>query len=104
VSFSGFDTPRIVKSPSTSKTSGAVCTILVERKVIVGLFFTSKNFSLFSLPFFMPLPVSTESASILMSRTPVVTSGDVNVRVELHLSNLPASATDAFTENLIVLS
>ena len=34
--FLGFETPRMVKSPSTSKELGAVCTILVERKVIVG--------------------------------------------------------------------
>src|SRR5690242_18786234 len=38
-----------------------------------------------------------------MSKTPVVTSGDVNVRVASHLSNLPAIATEALTENVIEL-
>jgi hypothetical protein len=36
-------------------------------------------------------------------RTPVVTSGEVNVSVASHLSNLPAIATDAFTLNPTVL-
>src|ERR1700722_16665504 len=42
-----------------------------------------------------------------MSKTPVVTSADVNVSVASHLSNLPAMATEAFTLNpieLLVLS
>src|SRR5277367_1888891 len=39
-----------------------------------------------------------------MSRTPVEASGDVNVRVASHLSKLPSRDTDAFTENLTVLS
>src|ERR1700741_1719830 len=39
-----------------------------------------------------------------MSNTPVESSGDVNVRVASHLSNLPTMATDASTSNLIVLS
>src|SRR5271167_5119131 len=39
-----------------------------------------------------------------MSNTPVVTSGDVNVRVASHLSKLPSIATDAFTKNLTVLA
>src|ERR1700716_4091123 len=38
-----------------------------------------------------------------MSRTPVVTSGDANVRMASHLSKVPAIATEAFTLNLIVL-
>src|SRR6267142_1161122 len=41
---------------------------------------------------------------MLMSKTAVESSGDVNVRVASHLSNLPAMATDAFTSNCIVLS
>src|SRR5258707_11590888 len=36
-----------------------------------------------------------------MSKTPVETSGLVNVRVASHLSNVPSSATDDFTKNLI---
>src|SRR6266436_8288266 len=39
-----------------------------------------------------------------MSKTPVVTSVDVNVRVESHLSNVPSMATEAFTVNLTELS
>src|SRR5277367_4853754 len=38
-----------------------------------------------------------------MSKTLVVTSGDVNFNVASHLSNLPTRDTEAFTENLIVL-
>jgi hypothetical protein len=38
-----------------------------------------------------------------MSKTPVVTSGDVNVRVASHLSNVPAIEIEELTENLIVL-
>src|SRR5271157_5906249 len=52
----------------------------------------------------MPLPVSTESALILMSMTPVVTSVDGNVSVASHLLNLPSMATEAFTKNLMSLS
>src|SRR5215471_18897521 len=39
-----------------------------------------------------------------MSRTPVVGSVDVKVRVASHLSKVPVTATDAFTANLIELS
>src|SRR5664279_5679302 len=39
-----------------------------------------------------------------MSKTPVVTSVDVKVRAASHLSKVPFTATDAFTENLIELS
>src|SRR5882762_8519023 len=38
------------------------------------------------------------------SKTPVVTSGDVNARVAFHWSNVPCIATDAFTLNAIELS
>src|ERR1700739_4029872 len=38
-----------------------------------------------------------------MSRTAVESSGDVNVSVTSHLSNLPVMATDASTSNFIVL-
>src|SRR5580765_5346877 len=38
-----------------------------------------------------------------MSKTAVVTSGDVNVRVASHFSKVPPIATDAFTKNLIEL-
>src|ERR1700722_9673493 len=38
-----------------------------------------------------------------MSKTPVVTSVEVNVIVASHLSNLPAMATEAFTLNPIEL-
>ena len=62
VSFSGFDTPRIVKSPSTSKVLGPICTNFVDLNVINGFRSTSKKSSLFSFPFFMPLPVFTLSA------------------------------------------
>jgi len=40
----------------------------------------------------------------LTSKTAVVTSGDVKVRVASHLSKVPPIATDAFTKNLIELS
>src|SRR5437879_8428789 len=39
----------------------------------------------------------------MISKTPVVSPGDVNVKVASHLSNLPAMLIDAFTSNLIVL-
>jgi hypothetical protein len=39
-----------------------------------------------------------------MSKTPVESSGDVNVSLASHLSNLPTIATEASTSNLIVLS
>src|SRR6266699_529117 len=39
-----------------------------------------------------------------MSKTPVDTSGLVNVSVASHLSKVPWIATDAFTKNLIELS
>src|SRR5215469_4366632 len=39
-----------------------------------------------------------------MSRTPVVASVDVKVRVASHLSKVPLMATDAFTANLMELS
>jgi hypothetical protein len=58
----------------------------------------------FSLPSFMPLPVFTRSAGILMSKTPVQTSGDVNVSAASHLSKLPLIATEALAKNLIELS
>ena len=43
VSVSGLVTPRIVKSPCTSKVSGPVCTTFFDRHVINGLCFTSKK-------------------------------------------------------------
>src|SRR6267378_5684018 len=52
----------------------------------------------------MPLPVSTLAAWILTSRTPVVSSGDVKVKVASHLSNLPAIFTEDLTWKLIELS
>ena len=39
-----------------------------------------------------------------MSKTPAIASGDVNVNVASHLSNVPLRATDAFTLNFIELS
>src|SRR5271170_2725669 len=39
-----------------------------------------------------------------MSKTAVESSGDVNVSVASHLSNLPFISTDASTSNFIVLS
>jgi hypothetical protein len=40
----------------------------------------------------------------LMSKTPVVTSADVNVRVASHWSKVPCMATEALTANDIELS
>src|SRR5260370_11739684 len=37
------------------------------------------------------------------ARTPVVSSGEANVKAASHLSNFPAIVTDAFTWNLIEL-
>ena len=71
---------------------------------MVGFCFTSKKSLPFNFPFFMPLPVSTLSAWILMSRTPVDTSGDVKVSEASHLSNFPLIATDASTSKIIALS
>ena len=49
VSFSGLVTPRMVKSPSASKVSGPVCTILVDLNVIKGFFFVVKEIFAFQL-------------------------------------------------------
>src|ERR1700760_1718672 len=68
-----------------------------------GLFSASKKSLLFNFPSFMPLPVSTLAASALISKTPVLTSVEVNVMVASHLSNLPAMATEAFTLKPILL-
>src|SRR5215469_18005199 len=68
-----------------------------------GFCSTSKKSLLFSLPFFRPLPVSTLAASIFISKAPVVSSGDLNVRFAFHLSNLPAIVVDDFTWNFIQL-
>src|SRR5271170_7313479 len=102
LSVSGFETPRIVNVPGMSKVVGPVCTTLEERNVMYGLFFASKKSLLFSLPSFRPLPVLTLPASTLMSKTPVVTSGDVNFRVDSHFSKTPAIGTDAFTLKVIL--
>src|ERR1700679_2989793 len=63
-----------------------------------------KKSLLFNLLSFMPLPVFTESAEILRSSTPEVTSVDGKVSVASHLLNLPSMATEAFTKNLTSLS
>src|SRR5450432_1942652 len=65
-----------------------------------GSWLALKKSLLFSLPFFMSLPVFTESALILRSKTPVVTSVDGNTSVASHFSKLPSMATDALTANL----
>src|SRR5580692_11781176 len=62
-----------------------------------------KKSLLFNLLSFIPLPVFTESAEILMSSTAEVTSADGKVSVASHLSNLPSMATEAFTKNLTSL-
>src|SRR5258708_5169412 len=41
---------------------------------------------------------------MLTAKTPVVTSGDINVREASHWSKVPFIATDAFTLNAIELS
>src|SRR5215470_17442692 len=51
----------------------------------------------------MPLPVSTLAASIFSSSAPVVSSGDLKVKLASHLSNLPAMVVDDFTWNFIQL-
>src|ERR1700678_3176226 len=63
-----------------------------------------KKSLLFNLLSFMPLHVFTESAKILISRTPEVTAVDVKCSVASHLLNLPSMATEAFTKNLTSLS
>src|SRR6204780_3291946 len=103
VSFSVFVTPRIVKFPSTSKVVGPVCTSLVDLNEISGLFLTSKKSLLFSLLFFIPLPVSTLSAWISTSNLPDETSADMNVRLAVHLSKVPLIDTDASTSNFMWL-
>src|SRR6202044_2273312 len=62
-----------------------------------------KKTLLFNLLSFMPPPVFTESAEILRSSTPEVTSVDGKVSVASHLLNLPSMATEAFTKNLTSL-
>src|SRR5215471_1446839 len=52
----------------------------------------------------MPLPVSTLAALILMSRTPLVASGEVKTMDASHLSKVPSIATDASTWNVTLLS
>jgi hypothetical protein len=75
-SFSFLVTPRIVKSPSSSKVSGPVCVIFVDLNVMYGSSLTLKKSLPRNFPFLRPLPVSTLSASILMSNTPVESSLD----------------------------
>ncbi len=69
-----------------------------------GSWLALKKSLLFNLLSFMPLPVFTESAEILMSSTAEVTSVDGKVSVASHLLNLPSIATEAFTKNLTSLS
>src|ERR1700683_3700109 len=69
-----------------------------------GSWLALKKSLLFNLLSFMPLPVSTESAEILTSSAPEVTSVDGKVSVASHLLNLPSMATEAFTKNLTLLS
>src|SRR5262245_8521997 len=101
---SGLETPRMVNVPWTSKVSGPVCTIWVERNVINGSCSTLKKSSLFSVLSLSPLPVFTLAAWIFTSNTALSAAGDVNVRDASHWSNVPSMATDADTWNLIVLS
>src|SRR3974390_2018132 len=68
-----------------------------------GSFSTLKKSSLLSLPFFMPLPVSTLAASILTSSTADSAAVEENTRVASHLSNTPSIGTEALTLNLMVL-
>ena len=96
VSFSGLNTPRMLKSPSASYVFGATGTNVLDLKVMTGLFYTSKKSLPFSLPFFIPLPVSTLAACMVMDKTLVVSSAEVNVSAASQLSNFPASATEAF--------
>src|SRR5271165_626388 len=104
LNFSSFDTPRIVNVPSTSKVLAPVWTILVDLNVMYGSWAALKKSLLFSLSSFMPLPVFTVPAEILISRTPVESSGEVNFSVASHFWKSPWMATEAFTKNLIVLS
>src|ERR1700689_761335 len=69
-----------------------------------GSWLALKKSWLFNLLSFMPLPIFTESAEILISRTPEVTSVDGKVSVASHWLNLPSMATEAFTKNLTSLS
>src|SRR5215471_9066660 len=101
---SGLETPRMVNVPCTSKVSGPVCTIWVERNVINGSSATLKKSLLFSSSFLSPLPVFTLAAWICTSNTALSTAVDVNVRDAFHWSNVPSMVTDAFTWNVIVLS
>src|SRR5215510_1624335 len=94
----------MVNVPCTSKVSGPVCTIWVERNVINGASATLKKSLLFSFPFLSPLPVFTLAAWIFTSKTALSAAVDVNVRDASHLSNVPSMATDASTLNLILLS
>ena len=71
--------------------------------MISGFCSTSKKSLLFSLPFFMPLPVFTLAAWTSMSKAAVVTSGLFIVRVAFHWSNLPTMETEDFTLNVTEL-
>src|ERR1700719_10110 len=53
---------------------------------MAGKSFTLKKSLLFNLLFFRPLPVFTLSASISMSKTPLLTSVDENFMLAFHLS------------------
>src|SRR4029434_5421118 len=65
---------------------------------------TLKKSLLFSVSFLSPLPVFTLAAWICTSNTALSAAGDVNVRDAFHWWNVPSMVTDAFTENVIVLS
>src|SRR5215510_446967 len=94
----------MVNVPCTSKVSGPVCTIWVERNVINGSSATLKKSLLFSVPSLSPLPVFTLAAWIFTSKTALSAAGDVNVRDASHWSNVPSMVTDASTWNVILLS
>ena len=76
---------------------------LARRKSDQRSLSASKKSLLFSLPSLMPLSVLPLAVWTLMSNTPVVTSGDVNIKVASHLSNLPAMEIDDLTSDVTAL-
>src|SRR5215471_15870883 len=68
-----------------------------------GSSFALKKSLLLSLSSFIPFPVSTLAASILISKIPVDGSVDVKVSVASHFLKFPLIGTDALTPKSIVL-
>src|SRR4029077_15623668 len=84
-----FLVPRIVRSPVTFSLPAEACSTLVDLKVIVGLFATSKNLSLFRSLSRSGWRVSTLFTSIVTSTVDLLTSLSSKLIVPLTVLKAP---------------